>query len=179
MKQVPILDLSPHKLNKVKKFTKVPTKGVTAENVLILWQRGQLYIAEKETGMSKGDLLAHCQRDALAYVKAIDEYATNEWRPYIRKIWEKVVCDDLFREGLVMKQKRELNRYFVTGIVYNLQVKGIYQPVERVSQLRLHLTLEHIKVKNSIFKNWGYYAINPMQRKRLQVLMDDFLTSLN
>ena len=62
MKQVPILDLSPHKLNKVKKFTKVPTKGVTAENVLILWQRGQLYIAEKETGMSKGDLLAHCQR---------------------------------------------------------------------------------------------------------------------
>jgi len=163
----------------MKKFIKVPTKGITAENVLILWQRGQLYIAEKNTEMPKGDLLAHCQREALAYVKAIDEYATNEWRPYIRKIWEKVVCDDLFHEGLVMKQKRELNRYFVTGIVYNLQVMGVYQPVERLSQLRLHLTLEHIKVKNSIFKNWGYYAITPKQRRRLQVLMDELLASLN
>ena len=179
MKQVPILDLSPHKLNKVKKFTKVPTKGVTAENVLILWQKGELYVAEKNTGMAKGDLLAHCQREALAYVKAIDEYATNEWRPYIRKIWERVVCDDLFYEGLVMKQKRELNRYFVTGLVYNMQVKGIYQPVERVSQLRLHLTLEHVTKKNSIFKNWGNYPVTPTQRRRLKALMEDFLTSLN
>lgn len=163
----------------MKKFIKVPTKGVTAENVLILWQRGELYIAEKNTGMPKGDLLAHCQRDALDYVKAIDEYATDEWRPYIRRIWEKVICDGIFDEGLVMKQKGQLNRYFVTGLVYNMQVLGIYQPVERVSQLRLHLTLEHVTKKNSIFKNWGYYAITPTQRKRLQKLMDELLTSLN
>ena len=163
----------------MKKFTKVPTKGVTAENVLILWQKGELYIAEKNTGMPKGDLLAHCQRDALDYVKAIDEYATDEWRPYIRRIWEKVICDGLFDEGLVMKQKGQLNRYFVTGLVYNMQVLGVYKPLEQVTLLRLHLALERTDKRNSIFNNWGNYPVTPTQRRRLKALMDDFLTSLN
>ena len=156
----------------------MPTRGITSEEVLALWKRGELYLAEKHQRMPMEDLQAHCQREALAYVAAIDEFATNEWRPYIREIWERVVCDCLFEKGLVMKQKRELNRYFVTGVVFNMQVMGIYQPVERVSQLRLHLSLEHIKEKNSIFKNWGYYAITPAQRRRLQTLMGDFLSSL-
>ena len=156
----------------------MPTKGVTAENVLILWQRGELYIAEKNTGMPKGDLLAHCQREALAYVKAIDEYATNEWRPYIRKIWEKVVCDGLFDEGLVMKKKGQLNRYFVTGLVYNLQVMGVYQPVEQVSLLQLHLALEQTDRRNNIFSGWNNYPVTSTHRRRLKVLMDDYFASI-
>lgn len=151
---------------------------MTAENVLILWQRGELYVAEKNTRMLKGDLLAHCQREALAYVKAIDEYATNEWRPYIRRIWEKVVCDDLFDTGLVMKQKGQLNRYFVTGLVYNMQVMGVYQPVEQVSLLQLHLALERTDRRNTIFCGWNNYPITSVHRRRLRALMNDLLASI-
>ena len=89
----------------------------------------------------------------------------------------KVINDDAFASGLVMKQKRAMNRYFVTAIVFVIQVKGIYLPVEQVNQLKLHLSLEGVNTKNNILKGWCKYALTLAQRRRLTTLMSVFSTS--
>ena len=160
------------------KFKKVPVRGMTAEEVVALWLEGRLYTEAKKTSESDRETLARCQREALEYAQRVDVFATPEWRPYINMVWERIVEADSFALGLVMKQKRQLNRYFITGVVFNLQTLGVYRPPQDVSQLRLHLTLEEVKQKNSIFKNWGQYAINGAQRKCLQALLKDLSTSL-
>ena len=108
-----------------------------------------------------------CQDEALAYVAAIDQYAADEWKPYIQKLWKVIVNDMCFAPRLVMARKGELNRYFVTSIVMNLQYLGIYLPAEKVSVYQLHLTLEHIQQKNSILKNCDKYGVTPEQRRAL------------
>ena len=108
------------------------------------------------------------------YVSSIDEFASPEWRPYIKDVWKSIVCDVRIASLLLMSQKREMNRYFVTALVYNLQVLGIYEPVEEVSMLKLHLKLEGISKRNSIFKNWEKYA--PMNAQRR--ILNDIITNI-
>ena len=153
----------------------VPVKGMTAEDVLTLWHRGELL--RKAVRPTDDELLARCRQEALSYVAAIDDYSTPEWRPYIKEVWEAIVNDDAFASGLVMKQKRAMNRYFVTAIVFVIQVKGIYLPVEQVNQLKLHLSLEGVNTKNNILKGWCKYALTLAQRRRLTTLMSVFSTS--
>ena len=161
-----------------KQFVKVPVGGMTAEEVLALWQKGELFhVAEKEV-VSDDELLARCQQEALAYVAAIDEFAMTEWLPHLHRLWKVIVEDEVFAAGLVMKQKRRLNKYFVTSLVCNLQVRGVYYSAERVSLLKLHQTLEGNAKKNSIYKNMVNYPVNVEQRKRLSTLMEDFSASL-
>ena len=74
--------------------------------------------------------------------------------------------------------KRQLNRYFLTSLVFNLQARGIYYPAGKVSQLRLHLTLEGTNKKNSIYKNIVNYPVRLEQRRRLSALMQDFFPCL-
>lgn len=161
-----------------KQFVKVPVGGMTAEEVLARWQRGELYQVEKKEVLSDDELLARCQQEALAYVAAIDEFATAEWQPHLHRLWEVIVADEFFAAEMVMKQNRRLNKYFVTSLVCNLQVRGVYYSTESVSLLKLHLTLEGITKKNSIYKNMVNYPVNVEQRKRLSTLMEDFLASL-
>lgn len=159
-------------------FVKVPVGGMTAEEILALWQKGELYYRNEKLRETDEEAIARCQREALEYVRAISVYATQTWVPHIERLWQRIVMAEGFASDFVMKKKRQLNRYYVTGIVYNLQTLGVYCSTEEVSQLRLHLTMEGIRQKNGIFKNWGQYAISSTQRKCLQALMNDFLTSL-
>ena len=77
-----------------------------------------------------------------------------------------------------MRQKRCLNRYFITSIVFNLQARGVYCSCEQVSSLKLHLALEGITKKNSIYKNFARYPITIAQRKHLSTLIEDLWASL-
>lgn len=155
------------------KFKQVPVEGFTAEEVLALWHEGKLY--RKAKLASPRELFARCQQETLDYVAAINEYATDEWKPYINNVWETIVCDKMFAPHLVMKQKPLLNRYYVTALVYNLQTLDVYQPV---SQLKLHRKLEGITTRNTIFKNWTKYSISNTQRRYLRTILEDLLTSL-
>lgn len=156
-----------------KNFVQVPVRGITAEEILALWQEGKLY--RREEPIPYGELLARCQQEAIVYVSSIDEFASPEWRPYIKDVWKAIVCDVRIASFLLMSQKREMNRYFVTALVYNLQVLGIYEPVEEVSMLKLHLKLEGISKRNSIFKNWEKYA--PMNAQRR--ILNDIITNIH
>ena len=156
-----------------KEFVRVHVKGITPEDVIILWQEGKLFTKTNVGTMSAEDLLARCQQEALVYVSAINDFVTAEWRNHIKDVWEAIVCDKTFAPLLLMKQKQEMNRYFVTSIVYNMQVLGIYAPVDEVSMLKLHLTLEKVDRRNSIFKNWGKYALTNSLRRRLSHLIEE------
>lgn len=152
----------------------VPVKGITAKEVLKLWQAGKLYQEFSEEEYQKS-LLTRCRQEALAYVASINEYATSEWYPHINKVWEMVIYDETLSSSLVMKQKCTMNRYYLTAIVYLLQAKNIYQPAEQVSQLKLHLSLEKISKKNSIYKSVVNYPVSYAQRRRLSSLIENFL----
>lgn len=154
-------------------FVKVPARGITAEEILALWQEGKLY--RREEPIPYGELLARCQQEAIVYVSSIDEFVAPAWRSYIKNVWRAIVYDVRFTPFLLMKQKHEMNRYFVTALVYNLQVLGIYEPVEEVSMLKLHLKLEGISKRNSIFKNWEKYA--PMNAQRR--ILNDIITNIH
>ena len=153
-----------------KKYQPVPVMGITAREVLALWQEGKLYLEAKPA--STRELLAQCQQETLKYVASIDMFVTDKWKPYINNVWETIVNDHLFASRLVMKQKHQMNRYFVTCLVYNLQTFDVYQSV---SQLLLHRKLEGIKTRNSVFKNWGNYPISPVERKHLRVMLEKLL----
>lgn len=156
------------------KFAKVPLSGITAKEVLALWQKGELYLQVQEKKESQNEIKRRCRKEALAYVAAIDDYATDVWRPVIGLLWRMIVDDEEFGMKLIMKQKHMLNRYFATSIVVNLQALGVYEPVEQVSMMKLHQTLEHITGKNSVFKNLTTYPITFELRKKLKYIMQKF-----
>jgi hypothetical protein len=149
------------------KLTKVGLEGFDAARLLQAAREGRLYVKESAPEESRGERRMRCQDEALAYVAAIDQYAVDEWRPYIKQLWKAIVNDMCFAPRLVMARKGELNRYFVTSIVMNLQYLGIYLPTEKVSVYQLHLTLEHTQQKNSILKNCDKYGVTPEQRRAL------------
>ena len=149
------------------KLTKVDPEGFDAARLLQAAREGRLYVKESAPEESRGERRMRCQDEALAYVAAIDQYAADEWKPYIQKLWKVIVNDMCFAPRLVMARKGELNRYFVTSIVMNLQYLGIYLPAEKVSVYQLHLTLEHTQQKNSILKNCDKYDVTPEQRRAL------------
>lgn len=156
------------------KFKQVPTRGITTEELLALWREGKLYQA---VGPTEEELLARCRHEALRYVAAVNEYVAPEWLPYIDDVWQAIVNDEAFTDGFVMKKKHQLNRYFLTGLVFNMQARGAYFPIEMVSQLRLHLKLERASKKNSIYKNVVQYPLNKAQRLRLSKIFENFIGS--
>lgn len=160
------------------KFCQLPVRGITAEEVLSLWHGGKLFVKNETVEEKAEETLARCQQEALAYVRAINVYTTKEWAPYVELLWQRIVYSDGFASGFVMKKKRQLNRYYVLAIVLYLQTLGVYLPTAEVSQLKLHLTLENIRQKNGIFKNWGQYAISRAQMIALNAFVQDFLESL-
>jgi len=118
-------------------------------------------------------LLARCQREALEYVQAIDEFATDRWRPHIREVWEAVVGDVVVQDMLVMRKGRmqgHLNRYTITNIVAHMMTLNIYQCD---NLLVLHKKLEGTSKKNGIYKGAGAYCLSRSQRQKLNELIQN------
>ena len=154
------------------KLTKVGPEGFDAARLLQAAREGRLYVKESAPEESRGERRMRCQDEALAYVAAIDRYAADEWRPYIKKLWKAIVNDMSFAPRLVMARKGELNRYFLTALVSNLQTLGVYRPSVEVSQIELHLKLERTTKRTTIFNNWDKYSICPKERARLRDILE-------
>lgn len=155
-------------------IVKVPVRGMTAEEVLTLWLQGELYTKKKEPTFEERH--QRCIGEALEYVAAIDEYATEAWRPQLQQLWQAVLSDEMFAKILMMKKGRQrgkLNRYVMTAIVFYLQALDIYQ---NVSQIELHRRLENVKDRNSIYKGACKYQLSFDQKRRIREL-NDFLAS--
>ena len=151
-----------------KKIEKVPIKGLTAEEVLALWQEGKLYQVREEENLSEFEQLALCQNEALEYVSAINEYVVAELRPYIKEVWESILTDEVFAPLLLMRKGRmhgHLNRYVVTNIVFRLREQGFYQCD---SMLELHKKMEGVNRKNCVYKSASIYSLNREQRQKLR-----------
>lgn len=154
-----------------KQYVKIPTRGITAEELMALWREGKLY-REVET-VSSEDLLARCQREALEYVQPIDEFATDRWRPYIREVWEAIISDVAFQDMLVMQKGQmqgHLNRYTITNIVAQMMTLKIYQCD---NLLVLHKKLEGTSMKNGIYKGAGAYCLSRSQRQKIKELLQN------
>jgi hypothetical protein len=149
-------------------YVQIPEKGMTAEEVLTLWSRGELFRkAVKPTG---DELLARCRQEVLSYVSAIDKYAAPEWRPTIHKLWTDIVGNVLFAPSLVIQKGRNrghLNKYFVTNIVFHMRALDIYQCD---NLLELHKQLEDVQEKNGIYKAAVVYCLTREQRIKIREL---------
>jgi len=148
------------------KFMQVPVKGITAEEVLILWREGKLY--RKEEPISYEELQARCQQEAILYVSSIDEFVSPDWRPYIKEVWETIVSDESFASLLVIKKgqmKGRLNRYVITNIVSYLLTMNVYQ---NRNLLELHKILEKVDKKNGIYKGAVQYCFSRKQQRKIE-----------
>ena len=155
-------------------FKQVRPEDLDVQELLALAREGEMYRKVKVEEISKRELLARCRQEALEYVKPINEYATEEWLPYINKVWKAVVNERCISSNLVLSRKRELNRYFLTNLVFNLQMLGLYKPAEKVSPLRLHQALENTEGKNSAYKNAGKYGVTKEQRVILRQILEKY-----
>jgi hypothetical protein len=147
----------------VTNIKKLPIKGITAEEVLALWQEGRLYLQEDRTPET-----ANIEEEVRAYVSAIHSYVAPEWQPCMADLWQAIIADRLFAPMLVMRKGRmqgHLNRYIVTNIVFHLKALDIYQCD---SLLELHKRLERVDKKNSVYKSAGMYCLNRAQRQRIR-----------
>ena len=147
---------------------KLPVKGITAKEVLHLWQQGLLYVAVKQPQESADEQLNRCRQEALAYVQCLEPYVTAAWQPFIHPLWQAIVSDETFAHQLVIQKgsrQGQLNRYFITNIVFHLKALDIYQCN---SLLELHKTLEGVEQKNSIYKSAVVYGLTSQQRFRIR-----------
>jgi len=160
------------------KIKEVRPEDFDAQVLLALAREGKLYMKVEARKVSEKELLARCQQEAQDYVRAIDEYAADEWRPCINKVWEQLVQERAIAPGLVMPQKKCLNRYFLMSLVSHLQVLGIYRPDGEVSLLQLSCSLEHTTQKNSVYKNRTNYKLTPKQRQQVREITDRLSKSL-
>ena len=150
----------------MKNLKKLPVRGITAQEVLALWQEGRLYAEEAAKAVGAEEL----EEEVRVYVGAIADLVAPEWQPYIEDMWLAIMADRLFAPLLMMRKGRmqgHLNRYIVTNIVFHLKALDIYQCD---SLLELHKRLEGVDKKNSIYKSAGMYCLNRAQRQRIREL---------
>ena len=150
------------------KKQKLPVMGITAEEVLHLWQQGALYVAVAEPIETEDEQLNRCRQEALAYVQCLEPYVTAAWQPFIHPLWQAIISDELLTPSLVHRKGRHqghLNKYYLTNIVFHLKALDIYQCD---SLLELHKTLEGVAEKNSIYKSAVIYGLSFQQRFRIR-----------
>jgi len=150
------------------KKRKLPVMGITAEEVLHLWQQGLLYVAVKQPQESADEQLNLCRQEALAYVQCLEPYVNATWLPFIHPLWQAIISDELLTPSLVHRKGRHqghLNKYYLTNIVFHLKALDIYQCD---SLLELHKTLEGVEQKNSIYKSAVIYGLSSQQRFRIR-----------
>ena len=173
-----ILQLLPHKLDKVRQLLKVRPEDFDVETLMAAAREGRLYIDETDNETALSQLLLQRQHEALDYVSAIEEFVVPEWLPNIKVLWTKLLDDPLFTPNLVLQKGKHqgmLNKYLVTNIVFHLQVLNVYQCN---SLIELHKKLEGVSEKNSIYKNARMYSLSTTQRQRLRELKGTFFASL-
>ena len=162
----------------MRKFLKVHPEGFNVETLMAAAREGRLYIDETDNETTLGQQLLQRQREALDYVSAIEEFVVPEWQPHIKSLWTMLLDDPLFTPLLVLQKGKHqglLNRYFVTNIVFHLQVLNVYQCN---SLIELHKKLEGVNEKNSIYKSARLYSLSSTQRQRLRQLKESLFASL-
>lgn len=135
-------------------------------------REGRLYVVVYEDEMDDAILLALRQREALEYVGAIDCFVAPAWQAHIHELWQAIVGDPLFTDDLLMKKGRKrglLNYYFLTNIIFQLQALDVYQCENLIE---LHLKLEGVEEKNSIYKSVGKYKLTKEQKECLRLLKE-------
>ena len=155
-----------------KSLKQVRPEDYDAQELMALAQEGKLYLKVETPEVSTEELLTACQQEALAYVSAIDDFATDTMRPYINKVWVSIVKHSAFSRSLMMQKGRNsghLNRYFITAIVIWMSNRGVYQ--SDVSSLKLHLKLESVKKKTSVYTSALNYAPDMNQETILKQLL--------
>ena len=112
------------------------------------------------------------RREALEYVRSIEDFATDLWRKDIGRLWARIVETPCFEPCLSMKkgpQAGHLNRYAMTNLVCRLQNLGVYR--RDVPMLTLHLALEHSSRRNKYYCSCGNYCLSIEARNSLRELL--------
>jgi hypothetical protein len=163
----PILDLSPHELNKMINFKKVRLEDFDLKQFEKLCHEGKLYVSlESDT-----DTNAY-GREVLDYVRRINAFATEDWEGNIDNLWNAIVEAPCFKDILMMKngvQRGHINKYSVTNLVCRMQNAGVYR--QDVSMLSLHLKLEGVEKKNKYYKSSGNYDLSREAKAFLKQLL--------
>lgn len=110
------------------KFKKVPVRGITAEEVLALWQEGKLYReVDDEAKYSETEL----KNNVRAYVKRLRPYATQTFIDHIDELWDEILDDELYLPYIIpdarARKCREMNKNGVMRIVGVLRSIEVYQ----------------------------------------------------
>ncbi len=127
MKKDPILDLSPHKLNKVTKLTRVRPEDFDVKRLMAAAREGRLYLDERRSIVSKKEV----KQEVRAYVARIRMLATPRFCSQVDKLWEQILDSDEFMDflmpGTKAKKCRMFNKYGVMRIIGVLRENGVYE----------------------------------------------------
>ncbi len=111
----------------MKNFKKLPIKDITAEEILALWQEGELYIKEETPEYTEGEI----KDNVRAYVRRLSAYTTSQFAKHIDEIWEEILDDEIYLPYIIPDAHackcRELNKNGIMRIVGVLRSIGIYQ----------------------------------------------------
>ena len=105
----------------------------------------------------------------MAYVSAIDDHVTPEYRSRIKGIWRDLINEPVFSRDLVIKKGRQrgaFNRYMVTVIVCWMKEMGIYS--SDITAQELHLLMEHCTQRNQYYTGMQNYTLDKEQRTWLR-----------
>lgn len=122
-----ILDLSPHKLNKLKKLKQVRPEDFDVELLMAAAREGRLFVDEPKSTVGKEEV----KREVRAYVARIRAFVTPKFRSSIDELWEHILaCDDfieLLMPGSKTKKCRRFNKYNVMRIICVLRNHNVYE----------------------------------------------------
>ena len=122
-----ILALLPHKLNKLKKLTRVRPEDFDVEALLAAAREGRLFVDERKQTVSREEV----KREVRAYVARISPLVTRCYSASIDELWEEILNDDDFVELLMPGDKsrkcRTFNKYNVMRIIGVLREKDVYE----------------------------------------------------
>lgn len=122
-------------------------KDFDADNLRDLTHEGRVFIKDP---IDEDKDAYKCE--ILAYVQAIDEFATEAGKGRLVSLWNDIVNAACLSSALVMqkgKQTGHMNRYTVTYIVHRMQSAGVYS--KQVTMKTLHLKLERTDTANSYY----------------------------
>lgn len=123
----PILELLPHKLNKVKKYRRVRLEDFNVELLMAAVREGRLYVDESKQKVSRD----HIKEEVRAYVARIRRFVTKGFSSSVDDIWEHILSTEEFVVFLTpcskAKKCREFDKYNVMRIIGVLREKGVYE----------------------------------------------------
>ena len=123
----PILELLPHKLNKVNKYRRVRLEDFNVELLMAAVREGRLYVDESKKEVSRD----HIKEEVRAYVARIRRFVTKGFSSSVDDIWEHILSTEEFVVFLTpcskAKKCREFDKYNVMRIIGVLREKGVYE----------------------------------------------------